>query len=402
MKATKKIVGAAVALVAAVALSAGSTFAWFTAGGSVQASGMQVKATVPSSLLVGYGVDSTTSATSGSTTTTDNLIKSTYTNGNVSSAASSKTNLVYSNTAVAMGDTKASSLAPVDIVYASEANSTSGVQAGLNFYKDGKGNSATDANVDDEGELVKWTKTENNDTNAYASAIAPNNTNTSSNYDDAAYTALSGNAAFYNMCLYLPGDSSAKAEEDVNATVTLTTNSSAGVGQLKFLHVGFLTAKATDSSEASSLTWTSTFKSYYQYATTEVSGNSVEYSVSNVISKMNYASAYNVLVVVFFEGRDVDCYSNNAINTADLNVAITFETEASSETASDYIDYTVGGSTYGYKASDSKFYKKNSGSYEGNDTEVTKTKVGSTYVFSFDSGSTWYTLTNTTFAESDG
>lgn len=42
MKATKKIVGAACALVAAVALSAGSTFAWFAMNNSVTATGMQV------------------------------------------------------------------------------------------------------------------------------------------------------------------------------------------------------------------------------------------------------------------------------------------------------------------------------------------------------------------------
>ena len=52
MKATKKIVGAACALVAAVALSAGSTFAWFSTNGSVDAKGLEVKVSTNNAYLV--------------------------------------------------------------------------------------------------------------------------------------------------------------------------------------------------------------------------------------------------------------------------------------------------------------------------------------------------------------
>ena len=45
MKATKKIVGATAALVAAVALSAGSTFAWFATNSTVTATGLSVGVT---------------------------------------------------------------------------------------------------------------------------------------------------------------------------------------------------------------------------------------------------------------------------------------------------------------------------------------------------------------------
>lgn len=51
MKATKKIVGATCALVAAVALSAGSTFAWFASNTNVTASGMNVTAKSESTYL---------------------------------------------------------------------------------------------------------------------------------------------------------------------------------------------------------------------------------------------------------------------------------------------------------------------------------------------------------------
>ncbi len=52
MKATKKIVGAACALVAAVALSAGSTFAWFSSNGEVTATGLKVDVKTDNSYLV--------------------------------------------------------------------------------------------------------------------------------------------------------------------------------------------------------------------------------------------------------------------------------------------------------------------------------------------------------------
>lgn len=52
MKATKKIVGAACALVAAVALSAGSTFAWFVSNGTVTATGLTVDVVTSNSYLI--------------------------------------------------------------------------------------------------------------------------------------------------------------------------------------------------------------------------------------------------------------------------------------------------------------------------------------------------------------
>lgn len=52
MKASKKIIGASCALVAAVALSAGSTFAWFTSSGTVKAEGMKVQAATAKNLVI--------------------------------------------------------------------------------------------------------------------------------------------------------------------------------------------------------------------------------------------------------------------------------------------------------------------------------------------------------------
>ncbi|MGN0807123.1 MAG: hypothetical protein ACI4MN_01570 [Candidatus Coproplasma sp.] len=60
MKATKKIVGAACALVAAVALSAGSTFAWFATNSTVSASDMQISVVTSSTYLLIGNTDSLT------------------------------------------------------------------------------------------------------------------------------------------------------------------------------------------------------------------------------------------------------------------------------------------------------------------------------------------------------
>ncbi len=52
MKASKKIIGASCALVAAVALSAGSTFAWFSSNGEVTATGLQIDVNTSNAYLL--------------------------------------------------------------------------------------------------------------------------------------------------------------------------------------------------------------------------------------------------------------------------------------------------------------------------------------------------------------
>lgn len=71
MKATKKIVGAACALVAAVALSAGSTFAWFAANTSVKATGMSVSAKSNATYLLISGTSACTTQEQKASLTTE-------------------------------------------------------------------------------------------------------------------------------------------------------------------------------------------------------------------------------------------------------------------------------------------------------------------------------------------
>ena len=69
MKATKKIVGAACALVAAVALSAGTTFAWFAANTTVTANNLTVSANTDNAyLIISQGTTLTGSSTSANST----------------------------------------------------------------------------------------------------------------------------------------------------------------------------------------------------------------------------------------------------------------------------------------------------------------------------------------------
>lgn len=79
MKATKKIVGATCALVAAVALSAGSTFAWFSANTSVNATGMNVTAKSNATYLL---IGNTAECASVKTSLTNTVAATYATTGN--------------------------------------------------------------------------------------------------------------------------------------------------------------------------------------------------------------------------------------------------------------------------------------------------------------------------------
>ncbi len=106
MKATKKIVGATAALVAAVALSAGSTFAWFANNSTVSVTGMAVHIDQPNLANLVISADSSFSTLSSTVTaSTQNknteLLPATHYNSSIHKGPSSGTlenvdsNLVY-------------------------------------------------------------------------------------------------------------------------------------------------------------------------------------------------------------------------------------------------------------------------------------------------------------------
>lgn len=94
MKATKKIVGAACALVAATALAAGSTFAWFSTNGTVDATGMKIEVNTNNAYLI--IADSAANLKNEAKTmtlvsSTDKLLPSAYRTATVTGEGDSKT-----------------------------------------------------------------------------------------------------------------------------------------------------------------------------------------------------------------------------------------------------------------------------------------------------------------------
>jgi hypothetical protein len=83
MKATKKIIGATCALVAAVALSAGTTFAWFSSNTDVTASGLKASVKSDGTYLLISNTKSTQSEIQGLVTSENKQTSvNTYTSGN--------------------------------------------------------------------------------------------------------------------------------------------------------------------------------------------------------------------------------------------------------------------------------------------------------------------------------
>ncbi len=274
MKATKKIVGAACALVAAVALSAGSTFAWFASNGTVKAEGMKVKASVPTALLIAGNHEAV------------------YSQATVSATAISASDTVFSSGGLTLNETTAHVLSPTTIT------NTNGT---LTF------GTATSENVGDANASATTTNIkESSDAGAVDATV------TVDGVKESSATALSSYIACYPMQLYRQVESD--ETQAVNAKVTLTCATDAADNQLKFLHVGILTNDGTATN------WVDSFPD----DATTVTGHKVEHTLENVVAAMPANTAVKVLVVVYFEGKDVDCYSNNAMSVGDLGISIDY------------------------------------------------------------------------------
>lgn len=94
MKASKKIIGASCALVAAVALSAGSTFAWFSTNGTVTADNMEVKVTAAPALVISLSSTMGTDTAVSFTTPESSLTPATHNNGSYGVTETDYTGLV--------------------------------------------------------------------------------------------------------------------------------------------------------------------------------------------------------------------------------------------------------------------------------------------------------------------
>ncbi len=259
MKATKKIVGATAALVAALALSAGSTFAWFSANTSVSATGMDVTVTVPTNLYIATGVQ----------TDPDLITESTV-------------NLNH-------GGLK---LQPARITPDEVTDTVLNVEFAQTF-EPGQEPTITSPGTPAADGMVQ------------VGTITVNANSPSTN--EPGYEV--SNYASYNQISVVRKADTDTEQYGLNASVTISGIT--GDTSYKYLKVGFLNGN----------TWT------VKGIDGEATGTAT-IQFDDLVTGINDNTPVNFNFVIWFDGDDKDCYSNNAVNVATLSVSISF-TDAS-------------------------------------------------------------------------
>ncbi len=306
MKATKKIVGAACALVAAVALSAGSTFAWFAQNAKVTVTGVKVQATVPTNIYI------------------ENGYKSIVNDVN-------KTAIDYSEDKTKTG--KYQALTPAAIT-------TSAISAGVEgaaIDLSGKTGSASASSVNESsGALDLWLYTSPAlDDDNWATKPTPIDPGSPKKLDlvgkakidsqdaakftwDETSKAASGTnedyVAIYDMTL-----ANKAAAVGINATVTVTSQS--GDETVTFLRVGFVVGTQTEAAGAMTYNY---FSIENDDATALVTGSGGTFTYNNLIASFTRDTVATVTFLVWYDGNDSDCFVNHAKVTNAITVDITF------------------------------------------------------------------------------
>lgn len=109
------------------------------------------------------------------------------------------------------------------------------------------------------------------------------------------------------MTLVRKAASNAK-KSDIGATVTITISGESALNGA--LRCGFLV----------NTTWTES-----EDASSHISGSKITWTFNNLISELTDNTVQTVTFVVWFEGEDSDCTSNNAIALSNLSVEISFK-----------------------------------------------------------------------------
>ncbi len=265
MKATKKIVGAACALVAAVALSAGSTFAWFSSSGTVKATGMQVQANVASNLNIASGLTN---------------IADSFTSTNLD---------------VAQGT--ATLLNPVYIDSTTEQTLTAKVP---NKW-------TTSPDEDNAGEAQD-----------YQDALVSGNTIT-----HEQTSGVAGYIMNVSMSVMRKAAESNETTSTLSATVTVNwADPSAQNASYKFLKVGFQIWFNSDEGEA-----TYAWVPATQDMTTSGGGDVSTGNWTFELGTLNDNQSAEINFVVWYDGTDPDCYTNNARLTSAMQIEISYTTK---------------------------------------------------------------------------
>lgn len=256
MKATKKIVGATAALVAALALSAGSTFAWFTANTEVSAEGMNVIVSVPTNLYIYNGY-------------TDDI------------------NNVKEVTVDFNEADNFHTLLPAKVVQNADTKTTLDVQIpdGSNYSQAptvGTAGSSDPSHMLNVGTITANSGAQNTpdqDVSKYASA--------------------------YTLTIVRKTD--VEGTFGLNAHVAINTNNPDDTSY-SYLKCGIICGENFEYMDVNT-----DFPSYNGF-----------YDLNNFATGLENNTAINLAIVLWFEGDDQHCYSNNAINVGQFDVTVSF------------------------------------------------------------------------------
>ena len=267
MKATKKIVGATAALVAAIALSAGSTFAWFATSSQVSITGMSVNVAVENNLLIADVDD-------------DGSFK-----GSIDVSSLSNTSMVPVSTVGSVDD------AAPEFFKVSDAAGI--VQDNSDFTKDTI------------FEKISNVTTEYYSDDFYLKYIGESESVTASNHDIVATINTTGHSTGITASLRVMID--VVSNESHTTFIYAPNNSDAEYSGIKSLGSD---GKISDAEKATCL----------QEVTLSTNGSTA------VISNINYNSSYHIKVYIWYEGQDGSCTTTNGyIATENTTVSITFE-----------------------------------------------------------------------------
>lgn len=291
MKATKKIVGAACALVAAVALSAGSTFAWFASSNEVSATGMKVQATVPANIYItkGYKTDV---------------------------ADVNEPNIVYADAT--------SSLSPVAISNATASPATGALTGGAIYglipgaYKENKKPDAENAGEVDTYDKLATGAVTTNGLGLTGESYTPEG-GTATTYDPAKY--------IYKQDMTLANKSD---EVNIDAQVDIGRAASSQTNTHLFIRAGFIIGTESDGAWSYSFTSIENSLSNADGANATTGTNvkdvtsTVTFTYANLIAGFASNTVRTVTFLVWFDGDDTDCFVNNAVSVSEFTIAVTF------------------------------------------------------------------------------
>lgn len=309
MKATKKIVGAACALVAAVALAAGSTFAWFTSNNDVTAKGMQVKAASADSLMI--SADDNEYKTSMELAT----LASGTTMNPVTPTSQVGTGESTTQTAVGVGDSV--------VATSSALNGTSDASS-LTFYLRSENNPIPD--------LDKAAATE-----TMADALSDTNTHGDNNGTALAYyfTEDEQKANYVTDDIYLKYNGELTSDETDGKKVYLGIEATVGDDGFKAidqaLHIGILVLTNTTEPDNESNTTTvthGTTGTFYNFDvgdfTKDESAKKYYFNPSQAVLTLQNAQSVQIVVYAWYEGEDGDCKTANVATDNGLTINLTW------------------------------------------------------------------------------